>query len=168
MDAASTNNVIAATSALIALIALVTSIWALVLQRKHNRLSAKPIVDVVLGRDECIIEIVNCGLGPALLEGVSASIEGDIFDLMTVGGLDALAVALVGGIGRDVDVTHLRLTAPSPIQPGQVKSIMGLNRAVSPAELRAIRKRLRLLSLTFRYRCIYGILHCSEHAATED
>jgi len=168
MDAATTNNIITGVGVVIALLALGTSVWTIIMQRAHNRLSAKPILDVVLGRGECILELTNCGLGPALLCDFGATIDGKSLDLMTDQGLEYLAKAVVQVIGRPAGVTPLRLTAASPILPAQTKPILTLRAPISSDELDAIRRRLREVGLSFNCRCIYGYMHLGEHAAVED
>ena len=67
---------IAIFAGVIALLALCTTIWQLVLTRRHNHLSARPILDIdIHGRDSGLIGIhlKNCGPGPALLHSLSAT-----------------------------------------------------------------------------------------------
>lgn len=167
MDTAAANNVIAAVGVAIAILALLTSVWTLIMQRKHNRLSAKPLVDVVLGRDKCILELTNCGLGPALLCEFVATIGDESFDLMTDEGLERLAGSVIGVIGRPIRVTPLRLTNDSPIIQGERKPILTLREPFTPDELDEIRARLRRVALRFKSRCLYGDVHIGEHAAVE-
>ncbi|GGQ13875.1 hypothetical protein [Shewanella litoralis] len=62
--------IIAISSILIALCALVTTIWQGMITRKHNKLSVRPIISVyviVSGDNTLGLKIVNQGLGPAII-----------------------------------------------------------------------------------------------------
>jgi len=163
MDAQATNNIIATVGVIISVLAFFVSIRALRAQRRHNELSARPIVDATFGRDDRLIELTNCGMGPALITSIRAQIEDECFDLMQDECLSRLAQSIAGVLKRDTVVTPLRLTTQSPLPPGQSKPILSLRKPFSEQELDDIRLRLRTVSLTVEYDCIYQKAHVFRH-----
>jgi hypothetical protein len=68
------NTIIAISSVIIALLALVTTIWQGLITRKHNCLSVKPIGDILANNFEDKIEVIleNKGTGPLILKSFRA------------------------------------------------------------------------------------------------
>lgn len=163
MDAQATNNLIATVGVIISVLAFIVSIRALRAQRRHNELSARPIIDATFGRDDRLIELTNCGLGPALITSIRAQIEDECFDLMQDEGLSRLAQSVAGVLKRETVVTPLRLTTRSPLTPNQSKPLLSLRKPFLEKELDDIRLRLTSVSLTVEYDCIYQKAHVFRH-----
>ncbi|MCK9426465.1 MAG: hypothetical protein M0Q21_10540 [Ignavibacteriaceae bacterium] len=68
------NTIIAMSSVIIALAALVATIWQGLITQKHNRLSVKPIGDILANNFEDKIEVIleNKGTGPLIMKSFRA------------------------------------------------------------------------------------------------
>lgn len=64
---------------LIALLSLAVSLWFFWIQRKHNRLSVKPILTLVKGdyEDNIFVKLRNKGFGPLIIENIKVFKEDD-------------------------------------------------------------------------------------------
>lgn len=63
-----TTEITAIASVSIALLALIVSLWSMVLQRAHNRRSVTPHIDILYGRTDFgifALHMINNGIGPA-------------------------------------------------------------------------------------------------------
>ena len=74
---------------IIAAIALGAAIWSGVEQRKHNRLSVKPFLEYEWDTDA--ISLVNSGLGPGKVDILTATVNGQTYDITTTDGVTRLA-----------------------------------------------------------------------------
>ena len=73
------NLAVASGSAFVALCAMITSIIALAMQRKHNRLSVQPIPEITVAdyEDSIRLRLRNNGTGPLLIKLISVT-DGNI------------------------------------------------------------------------------------------
>lgn len=80
MNADDWQVVTAISSAVIALCALVFSIWQGMVARKHNKLSVRPHLSTWSSADEekgfYSFEIINNGIGPAIVEEATVKVDG--------------------------------------------------------------------------------------------
>lgn len=102
----SNSDTIAATSAIVALLAFAATIWQGWMTRKHNRLSVRPLLVWHIQKNSTSngIEITFCvtnkGIGPAIVDDRWFTIEGRKFEPQ---GLQAdLVVELTANILKDV------------------------------------------------------------------
>jgi hypothetical protein len=75
-----TGTTIAVGTVVIAVAALVVSIWENAAARKHNRLSVRPLLRVdCLGERQgpLSVTLVNSGVGPAIVENFTAELNGE-------------------------------------------------------------------------------------------
>lgn len=74
-----TENIIAASSALVACLALGLTIWQGSLTRRHNRLSVRPHLVVETSSDdfEYEVRLTNNGLGPAVIKRIDVTVDGN-------------------------------------------------------------------------------------------
>ncbi|WP_217536470.1 hypothetical protein, partial [Stenotrophomonas sp. GbtcB23] len=86
--APSSEVIVASVSAVIALLALGSSFYFGWLQRNHFRLSSRPILDFEVGCVDEILGLGNHGVGPALIDKMTATIDDEEIDLLSADGLD--------------------------------------------------------------------------------
>lgn len=69
------NSVAAVASSFTALLALIVSVYALWLQRHHNKLSVRPIPEVTVAdyENSLLVKIRNNGVGPLIIQSVRVS-----------------------------------------------------------------------------------------------
>ena len=73
------NFIISVCSIIIALAALITTIWQGLITRKHNRLSVKPIGDILANNFEDKIDVIleNKGTGPLIIKSFRAIVNNE-------------------------------------------------------------------------------------------
>ena len=135
----------------IAACALVVSIWAMWTQRKHNRLSVVPHIDVGLSENHLFIE--NNGLGPARITSFEGTVGDTPYDL----GLHLLAAAcamdLLQGQPIPDHVIVGSIPASTHLRAGDQTTIY-LSKASEPEEL--LVKAAKRLALRVEYESIFG------------
>ncbi len=68
---------------IVALSAVVVSVWQVRILQNHNKLSVKPLMDYIIysENNEFIeVKITNSGIGPAIIEGVTYHFEDKTYD----------------------------------------------------------------------------------------
>jgi hypothetical protein len=112
---------------IVALAAIVISVWSLHLQRKHNKLSAKPFLDFEYlsgGVDKPLeLSIVNVGFGPALNIVLSLYDQGEYVETEELKFRDYM-VEQAGPLF--LENTDLHITNPSTLKSGQKQTICRL------------------------------------------
>ena len=104
---ASTADFIAATSAFIAFLALCATLYASWLQRTNSRLSAKPLMEIDLNPEPSTLILRNSGLGPALVDSISAVFDGKTYDLLVENQLEAFIAQMISGlVAAETDETE--------------------------------------------------------------
>lgn len=94
----SSSDWIALSSGVIALVALVTTLWQAHLMRTHNFLSSRPVLNIdSLSRSEGGIGILirNCGPGPAFVSAVTATFRKTQYSLTNRREFETFVSALV-------------------------------------------------------------------------
>lgn len=88
-DPQNLNNLITGVAVVVSFLSTLLALWAVFLQREHNRISVKPLPDIVFGdyENEIKVGIHNHGLGPMILVNVEilknqAVIADNVIDLM--------------------------------------------------------------------------------------
>jgi len=83
------QNLITSVAVILSFLSTLLALWAVFLQREHNRISVKPLPDIVFGdyENEIKVGIHNHGLGPMILVNVEilknqAVIANNVIDLM--------------------------------------------------------------------------------------
>jgi len=155
MDA---RTITAICAAVIALAALVTSIWQGIQNRKHNRLSVRPRmrVDYSTYADSPIkISVSNNGTGPAIIRGFSVSVDGNKVQS------DDLPLAAAAAKRAGIDGPHDSYTPTigDTFAKDESKDLLLIRN--SPVELekrRELRRQLRRIGFDIEYESIYGDL----------
>jgi hypothetical protein len=64
------GNIIAGLALIVSCISTILALRAVALQREHNRISVKPLPDIILAdyEDEIAVRIHNHGLGPMMID----------------------------------------------------------------------------------------------------
>ena len=149
-----TSAIAAALAVLVSALSLVISIWAVLTQRKHNRLSVRPLAEITIADyEDCLrVKLRNHGVGPMLVASFSvtegANEKQSILDCMPV---------LPDGIcwSNVVGVINGRSIAPSK----EIVLIELCGDEEDPNFIvarKAVRRSLAPLSLTVSYADIYG------------
>ena len=153
-----TNIIVATSATVIALAALVVTLWQGIVIRKHNRLSVTPHIRIDRtynpNNSETNYTLKNCGVGPGILTTLQLAIDGKIFpeqgDLMYKGVLKIL----------DIDYDESLLWLPiqgDAISAGEELKVLGL---FCGGKLKtkkdSILKALPRLGFVLKYKSIYG------------
>lgn len=148
----SNPEIIVATCAVaISVISLIVALWSLAIQRKHNRLSVKPIAHLSYGDYiDCIfVELVNKGLGPLMVDNFHVVKDKNLFDTLveSIGPLpekvvwDTFTGSLNGGtVSQDKKSILIKITLTK-----EQESVR-----------QAIRKSLSETEIIANYRNIYN------------
>lgn len=162
-QASSLQAIVAVCSTIIALLALGTSFYFGCLQRKHFRLSSRPILDIEVGCVDEILGLGNPGVGPAFVERFTATVDGVEIDLLSGDGINALMAELLFG---DPNPPHLRvrgLLNGSVIAAGGTVRIVYSDVPLSDDHRNRIRLNYERVRLHVAYRCIYSEQYVVSH-----
>ena len=157
---------IALASLVIALCALVTSVWQGLVAMKHARLSARPIIEAETNTHENPgLALTNCGFGPAILCKLVAHIDGQSINLFTDAGHTQLAESLVDNQVQILSVRHCVPRLRSAIAAGQRIQVTAIPAACDDENLaRELGRRFRRMTLEIEYESIYGETFSDKHA----
>lgn len=164
----STSDIIAVCAVVIAILSLFAIIWQSYLTRRHNFLSVKPHLDIKLylvPEHPIKIQIINNGVGPAIIKNVSIpkpqnrkqKLEVDspklFFDLF-LEKKSSESVQLV------TTVTALKNSSiPSN---GSIDYFVIENSDINPELFENIKNMLKNIELEIEYECVYGIKYNTE------
>jgi hypothetical protein len=148
---------IALASAIVALCALVTSIWQGLVTRRHARLSARPIIEAEAhSHKNPGIMISNIGLGPAKIIKLAVVLGGDHFNLLTDGGHQNLTEALVSEDQDRQSVHHYVPRIGTTLGAGEKVLLLSIPAAAEKPTLSAeIAGKFRAMALHVEYESIY-------------
>lgn len=153
----SNSDIIAISSAIIAVLALLTTLWQGYIARKHNRLSIRPFLEHRQARIEgqyVTVSIINRGLGPAMLESVFFTISSNRKKLTIDEFLDHIVLGMKPTKGAWETVIFQGKTS---IPPGTEVVLIKLELTADDHEnLRIIDERLNDATIHIVYRCLYG------------
>lgn len=153
-DAVSSSDLVAMTSAFIALLALFATIYSSLLQRKHNRLSSKPALNTVIDEPNRSIYLANHGLGPAFLVQAEAVLDGKVYNLLIEKESDAFSNQLCDGISSDTEYNWMILERNAAIAAGAEQIMLKL-RSDSDSEWKAIHEAIDRTSIKITYESVY-------------
>lgn len=151
------SDYIAFSSAVIAGLALATSIWQGFVTRKHARLSARPIIEAEAhARRDAGITLVNSGFGPARLTKLTVELRGHCFNLLKDAGHAGLTDVLVADIFDREEVHHFVPRPRSTIGVGQRLQLVSIPAAASNHKLaNQLAVTFREMTLNVEYESIY-------------
>lgn len=165
-DAITSSDLVAMTSAFIALLALFATIYSSLLQRKHNRLSSKPALNTVIDEPNRSIYLSNHGLGPAFLVQAEAVLDGKIYNLLNEKESDAFSDHLCEGISSDTEYNWMILEQNSAIAAGAEQIMLKL-RSDSDSEWKAIHELIDRASIKVTYESVYKEKAVTTHVGSK-
>ena len=147
-------NPLSLVSLFIAILALGISVWSAHQTRVHNRLSVTPRLRISHrfrgASDGYGVRVVNSGLGPAVLTGISLLLDDKQVTYTHQGWIDALEAA---GLMPD-EWTMTRLLKGTTLQAGEQVWIFRTDRA--PRDPNGVIRRLGRLTIAITYESLYG------------
>lgn len=156
----SSSDWIAIFSGVIALIALITTLWQARLTRIHNFLSSRPVLDIDshARADKTIgLRLRNCGPGPAFISTVTATFRKTKYALTNSREFEAFVTALVQSGIPCGNFTISVPNAETAIAPGQTFELLTAeekdNREIISAKYR---ERMHEVSLEVLYKSLYS------------
>ncbi|HGM6414481.1 TPA: hypothetical protein ACKP8A_004435 [Stenotrophomonas maltophilia] len=158
----SSTDWIALSSAFIALIALVYSVYQGRLQRRHQILSAKPILEFHVSNGDTLLLIRNEGFGPASIVSFRAAKEGQVIDMTTGAGIKQFVALATSGINEDFRYERTRFDSGTVFGVGKEVSVVTSRDHLSDASRMKITENLSRLKLSISYKCIYGETYSTE------
>ena len=162
------SNWIAFASAVVALCALVTSIWQGFVTRRHARLSSKPIIETELNSHvDGGIKIFNCGLGPAVVTRIVATIGDRSFNLCSQAALAPLIETLIPDLKTRLLIQTYVIQPHSTIGVnGEVAIIKIVGGAMTHELSNHLARTFRTMRLEVAYKSIYGEAFVTIHPAS--
>lgn len=159
------DTVIAASAALIALLALLATAWQSALTRTHNRLSVRPVLVWEKNRTvtdlgtEVSYVVRNCGVGPAIVKDRFFTLAGQRFVHEGDGAqvVEALATAVLAHRFNYRLRQHGLPASDSAIPPGGEHTVAAiLFPAACSSTTDDILEATSDVSFTLRYESLYG------------
>lgn len=151
------SDVIAISSAFIALLALVATIWQARISREHNRLSVRPMfhhVDERFWGEYVTLGIENAGLGPGMIDEIVFIDTETGSKLKPREFVDSLALALTHTKGH-YEESHL--VGDTAFVPGEQWSIVKFTMvSEEDADFEALSEIFDRTEILLKYRCLYG------------
>ena len=134
---------------MIAVLAVVVSIWQVRIAQEHNRLSVTPFLDSFTGwisQDEWRISLSNEGVGPAIVTGIDYNWNGRTFK-----NWDKLFEAM--GIDRSKRTVSYTFGYPSPFATDKKIEFLGLK--ISEREYHELYNSNMGVEVVIHYESIY-------------
>lgn len=153
-DPENLNNIIASIAVGVSFLSTLLALWAVYLQREHNRVSVKPLPDLIFGdyENEIVVEIHNNGLGPMILVRVeilnnNTVLADNLIDLMP---------DLPKGMDWDDFVKNLKDRVLAPGEEKTLVELSGSEKNKTFVNFRdKVRKALAPLTVKVYYKGIY-------------
>lgn len=119
----SANEIISISAIIIALASVSIAIWEGVETRKHNRLSVRPKFEIhfISSKDNYGYELVNSGLGPAIITGIRIFVDNEEIHGKGFSGYDELLEKL--GLQNKL-IAHDAVAAGITVRAGDKKKII--------------------------------------------
>ncbi|WP_329755016.1 hypothetical protein [Stenotrophomonas maltophilia] len=155
----SSSDWIAISSAAIALIAFGYSVYQGYLQRRHNELSSKPMLELQISNSSTILSIRNEGFGPGILTDFTAFIQGEAVDLLTEQGMAKFLKSATAEIEEEYVYQMQHLLPNTVFGPGTDTDILSISTNLSDESTEKLLTNLEELPLSITYKCIYDIEH---------
>ncbi|MDT3487489.1 hypothetical protein [Stenotrophomonas maltophilia] len=150
---------IAICSALIALIALAYSIYQGIVQRRHQILGAKPILEFHVSNGKDLLVIRNEGFGPASITSFTAEAGGNVFDMTTRGGIRRFVEAVTAAIDQPFPFEGTRFDSGTVFGVGKEVTVVSSAAELTYANRQKVTEGLASLKLSIEYTCIYGEIY---------
>ena len=148
------ETIIALSAVAISLISLFVAIKALKMQRKHNKLSVKPIAHFSKGdyENQIFVKVKNYGLGPLIITEFNVTKNKSSFKRL-IDSFDGLASQITWDTFTD-DIEGRSLA------PQKEFTLIKASFTQNQNDIRqAIRDSLAKTTLTIKYKCIYDEAH---------
>jgi hypothetical protein len=128
----------------VAIAAMFLSVVVISQNRKHNRLSVKPNIDVHrnLQGGPHILTLLNSGVGPAIIETLAIEVDGEKYRVDSFEGMDKFS-------RKYPVISSLFLEPGSYLSAGQSRDIVTFNPTFSERSIAA-------MSLTIEWKSIYN------------
>lgn len=160
----SSTDVIAIATGLVALLALITSLYFGWLQRRSYHLSAKPILDFEIGSTTTLLSVFNEGLGPAIVDSFTCKTNGEVIDLLTERGVHRYCDILTNRTNVSGKLKIYSISENSVIGAGTKCLVISTPELPPPEYRTAIRENYSTFELEIHYRCIYGNRYNTIHS----
>lgn len=151
----------------IALLALVTTLWQSILTRRHNHLSARPVLDIDLhGRAAQIIgiHVKNCGPGPALLTSATATYRKIRYNLFKRTEFQSFLQRIAEDCLSHKRSSIVVLSEGSVIAPGQELELLHFTDTGNRDELaRDFERAMHDIQVEIGYKCLYEKAYTATH-----
>ena len=159
------SDIIALSSGVVALCAFFVSIFQTFYTMRHNKLQVRPLLSIESASDtgEKFVAIHNLGLGPALIERVTATYRGLTYDLLTQGGLDAVTDHIHGYDGEACRIYTNCLQKRSSIPSSGCEKLIRIHCPEGSGYEDAIDAFIQSLVVEAEYVCIYGTRHRADN-----
>lgn len=162
MNQLSSSDIIALSSAIIALAALFTAIWQGYLNRRHFRLSVRPRINIntfveIDPERPFAIEIKNQGLGPAIIGDIFIISRGEIISANGHEEFErALSRAGADDLGNNYHIFNIT-DGTTLLQGERITwlSIVG-STSIRGASMEAIKSAFNTMGIFVRYYSLYG------------
>lgn len=158
----SSTDWIALSSAVIALIAFGYSVYQGRLQRRHQILSAKPMLEFHVSNGDTLLLIRNEGFGPASIVSFTAEKEGQVIDMTTGTGIKQFVESAMARFDEDFRYERTRFDSGTVFGVGKEVSVVIARDHLSDASRQKITEGLSSLKLLISYKCIYGETYSTE------
>jgi hypothetical protein len=153
-DPENLNNIIAGIAVGISFLSTLLALLAVYLQREHNRVSVKPLPDLIFGdyENEILVEIHNHGLGPMIMVRVEILNN----DTVLADNLIDLMPDLPKGMNWDDFVKNLKDRILAPGEEKTLVELTGSEKNKTFISFRdKVRKTLAPLTVKVYYKGIY-------------
>jgi hypothetical protein len=120
----SADTILSVSAIIIAFTSICISIWEGMETRNHNRLSVRPKLEVFFngGKDSFGYNVINSGLGPAIITKMKISIDGNKINSAGFSGFDEFINKLDL---KGIDLSHSAIDSGITIIAGSSKIIIG-------------------------------------------
>ena len=153
------SNIIGISSVIIAVCALLLSVWQGYLARRHNRLSVLPhLVSEKLAKSQegfFSFVLVNNGLGPAVIRSFKVSVDGSIIEGGSMSKIEAAVKELP--LNQKFEPIYNDLGAGYVVASGEKTTILELKFIeYDPNQWPSINEALNRMELIISYESFYG------------
>ena len=160
----SSSDLIALSAVVIAICALFTSVWEARIARRHNVLSVRPHIEVVVDStptEVCVLSFKNGGLGPAMIDAISFHFEGATYQPKSVDEYIRF-LQLFAGVQMDGVACYSRCYVPdrqTVVLQGETLELFSISGSNTDELYRKVSERLPKLGISVGYQCMYGLRH---------
>lgn len=147
---------IAGLSLFIAVLALISAIWSARAQIKHNRLSARPHVEIGVGTLDYVITLHNHGPGVAQIVRFTADFEGTSYNLQDKNGPLRLSKALFSSFKEPRGTTFHVIHPGGYLSPGHTSKIICPEDLYHQSDRDTLISRLATLTISVTTVGVYG------------